>query len=340
MSEALDSLDEYGDAWANLSRRERAKALGRCLDRWQDDIRGADELARILGLEPGDLDGELERALDLGDHLLKTRASKNASTEPVLVSICASQMFEGLLRAVFPALLDGACVLILSDPDLPWVAQELVEQLSKESVLADVVALLHDDSDACLLAAAGEKFFQRAVLSAPCAEVEAALNLQIQASANRDYRVTEEMQPGLAARQVWAGAFDPIGTLSGQRDGQIGRVFCDERRLSEFTSALLEQIDAQEDAPACKLFKPGLFAHMDRLCGLGLDEGATLLCGGPGEGAGFREQRRNAILRPSVLTNAEPTMGLVRATRPAPVLSIVRVPSGAQGSDPMSEESL
>jgi hypothetical protein len=337
LGDALDALDEFGPAWAVLSRKNRANALGRCLDRWQKQVGGVDELALLLGLQVGALDDELERALDMGDELLKDCGAAGSS-EPVLVRICSTQMYEGLVRAVFPALLDGASVLILSDPDLPWLSQELVGQLTQEPVLMDAVALLHDDRDVCLEEAIGENFFVRAILSEARDKIELKakdrLEIQLQASLNLDYTVSSEADPELAAREVWLGAFDPVKTLSGQRAGQIGRVFCDERRLSEFTAALLERVDAGANAPTCKLFKQGLFAHMDSLCGLGLDEGATLLRGGPGEGAGFREQRRNAILRPSVLTNAEPTMGLVRATRPAPVLSIVRVSSGTQTSAP------
>ncbi|MFT7485346.1 MAG: acyl-CoA reductase-like NAD-dependent aldehyde dehydrogenase, partial [Candidatus Paceibacteria bacterium] len=118
--------------------------------------------------------------------------------------------------------------------------------------------------------------------------------------------------------------------LSGQRNGQVARVFCHERVLSKFTEALLWELDCAQGDAGCVRFSAGLALHLEKHLRLGLDEGATLLRGPDGAGMGFRDSKRKGSLAPSVFTNAEPTMGLVRATRPAPLLSILRVTSDAE----------
>mgnify|MGYP002631431008 CR=1 FL=1 len=327
---ALDGLEARAGAWGELSTKARRKRLEALLDGWQGDGAGVDQLAEVLGLDAGDLDHELELALECADRVLTRRGP---GPGPVFVHISATQLFVGLMRAVLPALLDGAPVLILSDPDLPWVAAEFVWQFGADELVGDALALLHDDRSTCLPGALAETYFERAVLSeVPESEAPESgdLELRLQPSSNRSFAVFEDMDPVEAAEGVWRRALDPARQLSGQRDGQVGRVFCHERRFSEFVSAMLARVDREENAQGCRCFVRDLYPYLDRQSGLGLDEGATLLRGGPGEGAGFRAQRRKAILRPSVLTNAEPMMGLVRATRPAPLLSIIRARTDAE----------
>ena len=43
--------------------------------------------------------------------------------------------------------------------------------------------------------------------------------------------------------EISAGSFGRAETLSGQLSGQVGRVFCHERVLSEFTERLLETLE-------------------------------------------------------------------------------------------------
>jgi acyl-CoA reductase-like NAD-dependent aldehyde dehydrogenase len=134
-----------------------------------------------------------------------------------------------------------------------------------------------------------------------------------------------EEDPARRAHEVLDRAFGPVRALGGQRAGQVARVFCHERRLSAFTDALLEALDARPLEGGCRPFVDGLEGRIARLVRLGLDEGATLVRGALDGRPGFRGGSRDASLWPRIFTNVEPGMALARAQEPAPVLSLVRV---------------
>ena len=119
-----------------------------------------------------------------------------------------------------------------------------------------------------------------------------------------------------------AGAFGRTMTLFGQCRGQIGRVFCDERRFSRFTECLLAALADSESVrdPLPLIDRDAAFA-VRRRWALGLDEGATLILGG--ESAEDSSGRR---LLPTVFTNVEERMSMARQVDPMPVLCLLRTP--------------
>lgn len=363
---ALDGLREEAAAWQGLGLERRRARLGDLLDRWQARAPGVDDLALRLDLGAEGLDEELEMALEAGDRCLAMSAgleeARDSRVHVIRPQACES--FQGLVERSFPALLSGRPLLVLSDPDLPWLAQEFVRNFSAEDDTATVVSLLHDDRSLCwsailgseavhsaelpgvdrsrskheqdLAALGGAASTQRSrgfgagVLPTPSPLPSGPQQVQFEGAKNSTALVFEDEDPEVAAERIYREAFDPRRAWSGQRAARVGRVLVHERLISAFTAALLDRIDDHGEEATCRHFSHDLEAYRERLLRLGLDEGATLICGGSTEGAGFRGRRQKGILTPSVFTNAEPTMGVVSAPRPAPVLSLMRVKSDAE----------
>ncbi|MFT7667524.1 MAG: acyl-CoA reductase-like NAD-dependent aldehyde dehydrogenase [Planctomycetota bacterium] len=340
LEEAISGLRAAAPQWRKLGQAERAKVLTSVLDRWQEETDGVEELALVLGLSIEALDDELERALDTGDKLIADGQDLDASPlnaegdeSLALIQVPAPEFYDGLVSASFPDLLAGRALLIISDPNLPWLALELVERLGSEPELAGVVALLHDDRSVCFPQAAASQAFES---SLPRQAFGAGLDnpsrlaIEKQVSLNATFVVFEHDDPVQAAGEAYEGAFGAQRAFSGQRAGQIGRVICHERLLSEFTAALLACIAETGEESVCRVFSSDLARYCSDLCQLGLDEGATLICGGAEDRQGFRGSGQECTMAPSVFTNAEPTMGLVRASRPAPMLSLMRAASDTE----------
>jgi len=359
LARALEGLRRGAPAWHGLGAAERAGVLGAMLDRWQDDPRDLDALAAFLGFAEGDLDDALEGALEEGDRCLS--AAPDGDPGPLLARVPAGELLVGLVREVLPTLLAGEPVLLFADPDLPQVARGFVARLAEDERLAGAVALLHEDRTACLGAALDSGAFERAYLpgflrgaqgagepddSVPSlrqgsvrttfgagllggAEVSST-RLENRPLRNGVALVLDGDDPRREARRVAQAAFGPRVSLSGQAAGQVGQVLCHERSLSAFTAALLERVEELAAQPACPLFTRGLRAHVAELRRLGLDEGATLVVDGLEGPTGFRGASKRAILTPSVFTNVEPSMGLAKATRPAPVLALLRTTSDTE----------
>ena len=359
LARALEGLRRGAPAWYGLGAAERTGVLGAMLDRWQDDPRDLDALAAFLGFGEGDLDDALEAALEEGDRCLA--AGPAGGPGPLLARVPAGELFVGLVREVLPALLAGEPVLLFADPDLPQVTRGFVTRLVEDERLAGAVALLHEDRTACLGAALDSGAFERAYLpgfqrgaerggrphdsagslrqgsAGPTfgagvlggAEVSST-RLERRPLRNGVALVLEGDDPRREARRVAEAAFGPSGALSGQAAGQVGQVLCHERSFSSFSRELLERVEELSAKPACPLFTRGLRAHVAELRRLGLDEGATLLMDGQEGPTGFRGASKRAILTPSVFTNVEPSMGLAKATRPAPVLALLRTTSDTE----------
>lgn len=143
--------------------------------------------------------------------------------------------------------------------------------------------------------------------------------------------------------RVVDGGLSRHAALDGVAAGQLGTLLCPERWFSEFTALLLQRVRDEEPTLAGPLgLDAGLLASLGQATERGLDEGATLLQGGlegPSEAqeglgdpsGGFIPEAEGAILVPTIFTNVEEPMQLVRARRPAPLLSLMRVPSREAG---------
>jgi hypothetical protein len=278
-----------------------------------------------------------------------------------LLRVHGAALFSGLVQRLWPLLLEGWAVILIADPALPMLARELALALDHADLPPGALSLLCDDGASALragLLAQGIGLAHLLELGERRAEV---LELAARPRGERGARggqgdrgrgappgpgpevhfeslagstrvVLAGDDPERAARASALGALGRVQALSGQREGQAGRVVVHRRHFSRFTQALLAELDhlAREAAGPLALLDPELPRYVERLRRLGLDEGATLLRGdsgtwfGPAGAAGSHARGRDVTLDPLVFTNVEPRMRLARAQRPAPLLRLLR----------------
>lgn len=166
------------------------------------------------------------------------------------------------------------------------------------------------------------------------------------------------------ARLLLRASWGRSSTLGGQIPGGYSRVLCPESSFSAFTEALLDPLDrwlrdpgehpeppehpeprggpttgsAPEarasilEGPPLPWFDPSLLAFFEEALALGLDEGSTLIFGGgTWSSCGGRGSVPRRTRVPAIFTNVEFRHRLPRLVRPAPLLSLLRVP---RGTDP------
>jgi acyl-CoA reductase-like NAD-dependent aldehyde dehydrogenase len=321
--------------------------------------------------------GEILDSLDLGDGLESCAAGVAARTgmsleeakrlleedlgeleewdsEPIsgpgvsLVRCAPTALLSGLASLMMQSLERGWTVLLLADPELPWLAELLADAWLRAGAPAEALALLHDDGLSCArsalssgrLSAVSICDFEERLQSlqaklprressgfgAGLAEHEHT-GISFYGVPLRDATsvVTSECDPVEEAVAVVEAAFGSALALGGEREGSIGRVICHERKFSAFTSALLEAFDALEerDGPLSRPLMPKLNDWMIGLSQAAVGEGATTLRGGA---SGSNERAARGKMGRSVFTNLEPNWSLARAGRPAPALLLLRAP--------------
>jgi len=347
--------------WARRPRERRAALLRAALEELAAGPAAGGDPPLGLGLEAEEVAQHRRAAVVAASETAGPDGdgAAGAGARPggvTLVRSAAGTLFCGLVRGVWPALADGRPVLLLSDPALPAAAEELAVALERAGLPAGVLALLHDDGrtalrtatlrpevDALRVRAAGEDLAEvRALLArrggetwrpgqpAPFGAGVVACPppaAELSEPQNRTAVVPRAADVARAARDVARAAFGRAAALSGQLDGQVGRAVCCARVFSAFSAALLHEVETLAAAPVVRGIDPGLPAHLARTWRLGLDEGATPVHGTP---PGSRREGREVILTLSVFTNAEPGMRLVRATRPAPLLCLLRAEDDAR----------
>lgn len=351
---ALAAAREGGPRWRAWTRAERLELL---LDALEPDLFLGDPeglLAARLWALPREVESFVSQARRRGRGVLgRRRGTPRPPARPApttaLVRVHGAALFGGLVERVWTLLLEGWAVVLVADPALPMLAREVALALDHADLPPGALSLLCDDGAGSL----------RAGLQAPGVGWAWVLDLEERgaevlelagrprrgpagapgglpvlfeplASGTRVVRAAED--PEQAAREVALGALGRAQALSGQREGQVGRVVVHRRLFSRFSAALLAEVDRLSADPAgtLALLDPELPRYVERLRRLGLDEGATLLRGDgglwldPRGGPGSPGRGRDGTLEPLVFTNVEPRMRLARAQRPAPLLRLLR----------------
>ena len=344
LEEALGGLEEASRAWWVRSRAERGEIL--------DSLElgeGLDVCAAGVGARTGMSLEEAKRLLeeDLGE--LEGWDAEPVSAPGVSLVRCApTALLSGLASLMMQSLERGWTVLLLADPELPWLAEVLADSWLRAGAPADALALLHDDGVSCARSALNSGRLSAASI---CDLEERLQSFQAKLSPRersgfgvgvlehermeaafygvplRDATsvVTSDCDPEEEAVAVAEAAFGSVLALGGEREGSIGRVICHERQFSAFTSALLEAFDAlgERDGPLIRPLLPKLNEWMTELSQAAVGEGATTLRGGS---SGSNERPARGKMGRSVFTNLEPNWSLACAGRPAPALSLLRAP--------------
>ncbi|MDP6386227.1 MAG: hypothetical protein QGI93_08545 [Planctomycetota bacterium] len=350
LESALASLRSGLGPWGGMDRSGRLSILNTA---WADFTGGPDPggaLASRFGLSQAEcretlLGADAQPALD--PDVLSSRfegGSDPAEGTVIFIRLHWSELFKDLFVCVAAELLAGRCVLLVSDPRVPGLAQGLADLLLGAGLPPDALALLHDDGETVLRAALvspwvggfvvsgfehqelpdergsgggfGEGIVERAStawsfrLLAPCTLC-----------------VGVDADPRLAARRVAGELFSRLPSLSGQLPGMPSIVEVPPRLFSAFTTELLLALEAPEgesasDAYPCPWVDGALATYLEQTLTDGIDGGATLI----------HEERRpsfsgdpasGTILR-LVFTNVEREMRLLEQVRPAPVVLLRR----------------
>lgn len=336
LSEALAAARRSLGGWSRMPARERREIL---LDALSEDLFLGDPdglLAARLGLQAEEVVPLVEDARRAGRAVLANGRRRKGSRRGKRAGVCVMRvhgaaLFDGLITRLWPRLAAGSVVCLVTDGRLPMIAEELCLALDHAGLPEGVVALLGGDGDTLVRAALARSDVSRVELvdredrasEFEDREVGGGSRLRLRPLRGRSLPVGGNIDPALEAERIVDAAFGRVRALSGQREGQVSRVVCDQRVFSALTAALLEEIDRllEEGPDPLPALEPDLPHYVARLRRLGLDEGATLL---RGDEPGSPLRGRGARLLPLVFTNVEPGMRLARAARPAPVLALMR----------------
>jgi len=353
VGEALAAWREVGPSWLALDPLERRRRLGRLEPILREDRGLLEELGLALGLEPGEPCDALDRGWDgLASALDPWGAGLEAPASPGVAVIAAhwTDLLAGLTGLCLRALADGWGVVLLASPELPRAAEAVVEALSGLDLPPGALALLHDDGQTALRAAAeapevlrieaadGDRRARQALRAPGAAAVRSEVRWR--EARCRSHPVRKGSDPAAEAEAVVRQAFGRSSTLSGQLPGRIGRVLCHELEFSRFCEELLARLEGSSDeAPPVPLLPPvpivdeGLHRYVRWAWALGLDEGATLIFGGePYRPAQAMAGASRQALWPTVFSNVEPHQRFARLRRPAPILALLRVRSDREGT--------
>jgi len=338
---ALEVAARSGAAWRSLGRARRVEELRRVAQALETGAVSA-ALAPDLGLESDELRGRIDEELFRFREALELLVEGPEDAGVGVFLAHWSDLVGGLGARVARSLAAGRTLLVRSDRRLPRAALLLAQAFERAQVAAGPLCVLHGDQPDLDQALATQPL----VRFVRVRETDSVLTRWRARAASRHETIWEFWRVSNATLIVADGA-DPraaaadcverfIGrstTLSGQFPGSIARVLCPERLFSRFTEELLASLERRADArrPVPAL-DADLTDHLAHAWALGLDEGATPLRGedplGRAGGAG------PAGL---VFTNVAPRLGLARLTRPAPVLALVRVPSGVEAAEHQRE---
>jgi acyl-CoA reductase-like NAD-dependent aldehyde dehydrogenase len=367
---ALARARDAEDAWWRAGAGMRQEILARAARELAGDPDPRGLLAERLGLAASELSPHFS---GLPEALARARAEpaslfadrRIAERGLLLLAPGWGELVAGPASALFAALALGRSALLVSDPVAPMIAESIADALARAGLPHGVLAVLHDDGDDALRAAAssgaatyfrGSGFPERVARLARIerlgarpgaarfgAGLGAAAGTAVELRALRSSSTIVGEREDLARRaaEVADAAFGRVRSLSGQLPGQIGRAIVHERALSRFTAELLAALRQSRD-----LEEPAPFVDREaeealrRARVLGLDEGATLIFDrrsdeAAPEGAAAEDaddDPDDAILAPSVFTNVEERMQLAALDRPSSILCLLRVSGDAQAA--------
>jgi len=308
------------------------------------------ERAAVLLERSPDLAAELERAVGLSGEEARLftsgfaavcerarRVAGRSSSGEGGIAWCApdwSALALGTFELVARELASGRAVLLFADERVAGVVARVATALVEAGLPSESFALLHG-ARADAYPAAGAAPGLAAVVGSGAAEHVLALRRSVEGRRCEErlsrarsgaLEVGEDEDLARVADEIVDAAFGRVRTLSGQLDGQLGRVWCAERAFSELTERLLEALERSSDVarPLPQVDEEAV-ERVRRAWALGLDEGATPVRGGRVPDGRRRDER---VVEPIVFTNVEARMRSARAVDPVPLLRLLRLRRG------------
>jgi acyl-CoA reductase-like NAD-dependent aldehyde dehydrogenase len=218
------------------------------------------------------------------------------------------------------ALASGATIVFVADPRLPELGAAFARAAHAGGLPPGLVNVLHgarwelvarglNASRARGLSASGTVEFM-----AELRRLEGNHEARLRALRSGAYEVSVNRALEESAEEVVRQAFGR-GTLGGQLVGALARVHCSSRLFSRFTELFLRRLEVH--GPLVPLIDAEAAARARAAFELGIDEGATCIAGGDGEGLCFPA---------TVFTNVELYMASAKRQEPLPVVCLLREP--------------
>jgi alpha-ketoglutaric semialdehyde dehydrogenase len=237
-------------------------------------------------------------------------------------------------RKLGPALALGNPVLFKPSEITPLMGQRLVEALLAGGLPANVIALVQGDGRAGAAVSADERVAavtftgSTAVGRLIHAQVGPHRRVQLEMGGKNPVVVAADADPALAAAIIVKGAFG----LSGQACTGTSRVIVTDANHDAVVDAVVARAEALRVGPgdrACvdmgALASAEQFAKFDSYVRSGIEQGATLRCGGTAER--LADGPDGFFVRPAVFTDTRPGMRIVDEEVFGPLLCIQRAAS-------------
>jgi len=256
---------------------------------------------------------------------------KRATVEPIprgVIGAVAPWNFPlaTFFRCVFPALLTGNAIVVKPSEYTPRVANWFVSHLQDELALEvlDAVhgkgevgrALIDAGIDACTFT--GSVASGREVI-AHCARLMIPVNVELGGKDSAIILADCDLDRTIAGVTHWALS------NAGQSCGAIELALVDERIADRFVSRMADAWKRLKAGPThAAVYDVAPLAHLRQLDAVeeqvrdALARGATLVCGG-------RRTRAGLGYEPTLLSNCDESMAVVREETFGPVLPVVRV---------------
>lgn len=316
---------DHAASWRARGLLERRELLARAFEELAFDRDGCARAARQLALAPEALQDECERAADAAATVLRSvpldlaRSRLSSGEGACALRFEWNELVVEPARELAAALSAGRSVLLVADGRAPALADLFARALAdlpagvfaclvddgltawraacEEPAFELVRGATHDDDDASELVRAGARAFARPLRSR---------SLVVRVDDD-----LEDLVPRIARL-----AFGREDALCGVRPGAIGRVLLPHRVFSRASELVLDAVAALPHArEPLPLARSTCAAELERALALANDEGATIVAS---------TWAARAFPFPVVVTNVHAAMQTARATRPLPLLRLLR----------------
>ena len=348
---AVDMLEKAAPEWAATSPESRAKILESAAAHLES--RSA-ELIRELVREEGKTVAEATMEVSRTPMNLRFYAAEatraGGTTYPAAGGTLVYTVREpvGIVGAITPwnfplnipsrklgpALAVGNTVLFKPSEITPLMGQRLVEALLAGGLPPNVIALVQGDGRAGAAVSADERVAavtftgSTAVGRLIHSQVGPHRRVQLEMGGKNPVVVAGDADPAQAAAIIVKGAFG----LSGQACTGTSRVIVTDVNHDAVVEAVVARAEALRVGPGDQagvdmgaLASAEQFAKFDRYVQSGIDDGATLRCGGTAVRAA--DSPDGFFVRPTVFTDARPGMAIVDEEVFGPLLCIQRAAS-------------
>ncbi|CAN5738862.1 aldehyde dehydrogenase family protein [soil metagenome] len=348
---AVDMLDKAAPEWAATSPERRATILESAAAQLESHSRQLiEELVREEGKTVAEATMEVSRTpMNLRYYAAEATRAVGA-TYPVAGETLLYTMREpvGIVGAITPwnfplnipsrklgpALATGNPVLFKPSELTPLMGQRLVEALLAGGLPPNVIALVQGDGVAGAAVAADERV--AAVTFTGSTRVGRLIHrqvgphrrVQLEMGGKNPVVVAADADPDRAAALIVKGAFG----LSGQACTGTSRVIVTDANHDAVVDAIVARTEALTVGPGGQsgvdmgaLASPEQFDKFNHYVQTGIDDGATLRCGGTA--VDIADHPGGFFVRPAVFSDAQPGMRIVDEEVFGPLIAIQRAAS-------------